>query len=58
MIETPDKTNAVFTAGILMPFNQDDPDYPAMVMANFMFGGDLKSRLWRRIRETEGLSYG
>jgi zinc protease len=38
--------------------NQDHPDYPAMMFANQMFGGDLKSRLWRRIREKEGFSYG
>jgi zinc protease len=58
MIETPDKANAVFDAGIAMAVNEDDPDYPALVLANQMFGGDLKSRLFHRIRETEGLSYG
>jgi zinc protease len=58
MIETPDKANALFTAGITMPMNEDDPDYPALVLANQMFGGDLKSRLFHRIRELEGLSYG
>ena len=35
-----------------------DPDYPAMVMANFMFGGGITSRLADRIRNREGLSYG
>ncbi len=58
MIETPDKANALFVAGITMPMNEDDPDYPALVLANQMFGGDLKSRLFHRIRELEGLSYG
>jgi len=58
MIETPDKANALFAAGTTMALNEDDPDYPAMVLANQMFGGDLKSRLWRRIREKDGLSYG
>ena len=29
-----------------------------MLLANEMFGGDTKSRLWQRIREKEGLSYG
>jgi len=38
--------------------NQDDPDYPALMFANRMLGGDLKSRLWLRIREKEGFSYG
>jgi zinc protease len=58
MIETPDKANALFAAGTTMALNEDDPDFPAMVLANQMFGGDLKSRLWRRIREKDGLSYG
>ena len=58
MIETPDKANAVFMAGFTLSMNQDDPDYPALLFANRMLGGDLKSRLWRRIREKEGFSYG
>ncbi len=58
MIETPDKANAVFMAGFTLSMNEDDPDYPALMFANRMFGGDLKSRLWRRIREKEGYSYG
>jgi zinc protease len=58
MIETPDKANAVFMAGFTLAMNQDAPDYPALLFANRMFGGDLKSRLWRRIREKEGFSYG
>ena len=58
MIETPDKANAVFMAGFTLVMNQDDPDYPALMFANRMLGGDLKSRLWRRIREKEGFSYG
>ena len=39
--------------------SDEDPDYPAMVMANYMFGGSgLGTRLSRRIRDKEGLSYG
>ena len=58
MIETPDKANAVFMGGLTLAMNEDDPDYPALLLANEMFGGDLKSRLFHRIREQEGLSYG
>ncbi len=58
MIETPDKANAVFMGGFVVEMNQEHSDYPAMMFANRMFGGDLKSRLWRRIREREGFSYG
>jgi zinc protease len=38
--------------------DQQDPDYPALVLADRIMGGDEKSRLWVRIREKEGLSYG
>ena len=34
-----------------------DADYAALSMANYLFGSGGNSRLWRRIRETEGLSY-
>ncbi len=37
--------------------SDEDPDYPAMVLAGYMFGGNMGSRLSRRIREKEGLSY-
>jgi zinc protease len=57
-ILTPDKQNAVFISGGTVKMSDDDPDYPAMVMANYMFGGSgLGTRLSRRIRDKEGLSY-
>jgi zinc protease len=34
-----------------------DPDYPAMVLANYMFGGSITARVPNRIRNNEGLSY-
>ena len=41
------------------PASDDDPDYPALLLANYMFGGGfLNSRLAVRIRQKEGLSYG
>ena len=37
----------------------DSPDYPALVLGNYMLGGGfLSSRLATRIRQKEGLSYG
>jgi zinc protease len=58
-INTPDRANATYTAGLLLPLKDDDPDYPALVMANFILGGNtLASRLGERIRQQEGLSYG
>ncbi len=58
-IETPDKANAMFLAGMNMPVQDNDPDYPALVLGNYMLGGGfLNSRLATRIRQKEGLSYG
>jgi zinc protease len=58
-IETPDKANAFFLAGLNLPIRDDDPDYPALVLGNYMLGGGfLNSRLAVRIRQKEGISYG
>lgn len=58
-LETPDKANAFFIAGQNLNMRDDDPDYPALVLGNFMIGGGfLNSRLAVRIRQKEGLSYG
>ena len=58
-IETPDKESAVFSAGLRLPLKDDDADYPALVLGNFMTGGGfLNSRLATRIRVKDGLSYG
>ncbi len=57
-LEAPDKANAYLYAVTPVSMDQQDPDYPAMVLADRIIGGDEKSRLWVRIREKEGLSYG
>ncbi|MHB1265429.1 MAG: M16 family metallopeptidase [Gemmatimonadaceae bacterium] len=58
VIETPDKANAFFVAGLNLPIRDDDPDYPALMLGNWMLGGGfLNSRLATRIRQKEGLSY-
>ena len=57
-IETPDKANAQFEAGVRIRLSQNDPDYPAMVLAAYMFGGPITSHISDRIRNREGLSYG
>ncbi len=57
-IETPDKANAQFEAGIRLKVSQNDPDYPAMVLAGYMFGVPITSHIADRIRNREGLSYG
>ncbi len=57
-IEAPDKADATWAAGLNIDMNDADADYPAMVLANFMFGGSITSRMEDRIRNREGLSYG
>ncbi len=58
-INTPDKSNALYLAGYSIEISDSDPDYPALVLANYMLGGGfLNSRLATRIRQKEGLSYG
>jgi zinc protease len=56
-IETPDKENAQLSAGLRLRMRDTDPDYPAMVMANYMFGGGITARLPNRVRNREGYSY-
>jgi zinc protease len=56
---TPDKANAFFLAGFNLQLRDDSPDYPALVLGNYILGGGfLSSRLASRIRQKEGLSYG
>jgi zinc protease len=57
-IETVDKQNALYAAGMNVRLKDDDPDYPAMLIANYIFGGSGASRLFKRVRDKEGLSYG
>jgi zinc protease len=58
-IETPDKANSMFFAGLPVKLDDESKDYPALVLANYMLGGGfLNSRLATRIRVKDGLSYG
>lgn len=54
---TADKQNAALAARLPLPLSDRDPDYPAMMLANYLIGGGGDSRLWNRLREKEGLSY-
>jgi zinc protease len=57
-IETPDKEMAIYIAGLRVKMSDEDPEYPAMSLANYILGGSFSSRLVTRIRDKEGLSYG
>lgn len=59
MINAPEKENGFYTARLNLDLNVNDPDYPLLDLANYIFGdGGLKSRLMDRIRQKDGLSYG
>ena len=58
-INTPDKANSLFLAGMQLQVNDSHEDYAALMIGNYMLGGGfLNSRLATRIRQEEGLSYG
>lgn len=54
---TPDKANANLQGVLALPISDRHPDHAALALANYIFGLGGSSRLWTRIRETEGLSY-
>jgi zinc protease len=54
---TPDKANAVLRGGENVRMRDDDPDFPALLLGNYLLGGASTSRIWTRVREKEGLSY-
>ena len=57
-IETPDKANAFLIGQTAFALNDQSPDYAAMLVADYLFGGSPNSRLYKRVRQTDGLSYG
>jgi len=56
--EAPDKANAFLIGREALPLNDMSPDYPALLAANFALGESPSSRLWERLRQKDGLSYG
>ena len=53
-----DKAQSTLAWSYDLPMRDTHPDYPGLVMALQVLGGDTGSRLWMRLREHEGLSYG
>jgi zinc protease len=56
-VPTPDKANAVLRAAVNLPLRDDNPDFAALIVGNYMLGGTSSGRLPARVREKEGLSY-
>ncbi|HYC37570.1 MAG TPA: pitrilysin family protein [Usitatibacter sp.] len=59
VVATPDKENAVLIGRQNVEMRDEDPDYPALYVANYILGGGagFDSRLGARIRQRDGLSY-
>ena len=57
-IDTHDKEMAIVVGAHDLALKDDHPDAAALIVASEIFGGSLGSRLWMRLREKEGWSYG
>jgi len=58
-IQVADKENAIYLGGLQFTMRDDDPDYAAAEMGNYILGGSgFTSRLMDRLRQKEGWSYG
>jgi zinc protease len=58
-VEIPDKPTAVVYAGVTVQMSDTDADYPALALANYILAAaPTSSRLFKRLREKEGLTYG
>lgn len=57
-VEIKDKEMSQLVAGHDLVMRDTDPDYPAWLLVGQILGGDTSSRVWMRLREKEGLSYG
>lgn len=56
--ETPEKANAFYMASLPIRLKDSDADYPAMVLINDVLGGGTNSRMFARLRQKDGISYG
>ena len=56
--ETPEKPNAFYLASLPIVLKDTDPDYPAAILFNDVLGGGTNSRMFTRLRQKDGISYG
>lgn len=57
-VALPAKPNAMISGSALLPISDGDPDFPALRVAVKILGGDAESRVFKRLREQDGLAYG
>lgn len=59
VVDLPGQANGALQAALPLALSDQDPDYPALVIADWILGGGgLSNRLATRIRQQDGLSYG
>jgi zinc protease len=58
VVAMPEQPNATVTGSAVLAIHTGDPDFAALRVAVRALGGDSNSRIWRRLRETDGLAYG
>ena len=58
VLNVPDKANAIYLSRLSFPLRDDSPDYAALVVAMRVFGSGTDTRLFTRLRQQDGLSYG
>jgi len=56
-LEAPDKANAFFLAGLPLALQDTQAEFVPLQLANRVLGGGVKSRLFDRLRQKEGISY-
>ncbi|WP_047258117.1 M16 family metallopeptidase [Chromobacterium subtsugae] len=57
LLQIADKANAAYLAALPLAVQDTDDDYPALLLANHILGGESQSRLFQRLRQQDGLSY-
>ena len=57
ILDKPNSPQSVIRAGMLT-IKRTDPDYFAMTLINYIFGGQPTSRLFKNLRQDKGYSYG
>jgi zinc protease len=56
-VAMPERPNASIAGSTLLRITDNSPDFPALRIAVKVFGGDADSRIWKKLREREGLAY-
>jgi zinc protease len=57
-IARPGQANASISGRAVLALSMESPDYAALRLAVEALGGNSDSRIWRRLREQDGMAYG